>query len=186
MYSSERSVYKQTMFWLVKAKLFSLIFILIGSGTIWKYIISLLKNVVDGNFMSPEENSFHMCRSSILGAYQSQQNFSAPSVFNMQSPLPAGRIFVSESGIRPRTSLFPGRHSEYIRLCCRFLVARRQKRVRVFHQISIIVFSGKIKWVLPRNRWYLRYFCITFEHRLPPNFTSPNSIDIFCSEEKDK
>ena len=51
----------------------------------------------------------------------------------MQSPLPAGRTFVSESGIRPRTSAsLPGRHSEYIRQCCRFLVTGRQKWELIF------------------------------------------------------
>ena len=51
-----------------------------------------------GGKQLPHVPKFHMA------AFQSQQNVPAPSVLNMQSPLPAGRIFVSESGIRPRTS----------------------------------------------------------------------------------
>ena len=60
--------------------------------------------MVDGNFMSPGGKQLSRVPKFHWGAFQSQQNFSAPSVFSMRSPLSAGRIFVSESGIRPRTS----------------------------------------------------------------------------------
>ena len=67
-------------------------------------ILFRLKMWWDGNFMSPGGKQLPPVPNFNLGAFQSQQNISAPSVFSVQSPLPAGRTFVSESGIRPRTS----------------------------------------------------------------------------------
>ena len=133
--------------------------------------------------MSPEENSFHMCRSSIWGAFQSQQNVPAPSVFNMQSPLPAGRIFVSESATSASLPTKQLIQIQNIYTVLPISGRTKAKGLRVCHPISITVLSGEI------NGFFRGIADISDTSNHIRTQTSsqlyiPNSIDIFRSKEK--
>jgi len=118
-----------------------------------------------GGQQLPPVPNFH------LGAFQSQQNVSAPSVFSMRSPLPAGRTFVSESGIRPRTSAsLPG---ETFGVYTPVLPISGHRKTKVSSNLSSD-FDSRSQWRDRIGSSAESLSQISSEsHILPPNFTSP-------------